>query len=409
MRIGIFAQSNNLSIDTVRYYVDLNLIHPIRRGKYYYFEKEQQDELDRLIYLKKLRFTLEEIKKIATVKELSKIKTVVESSIYSGMLLKKRAELNSEILELSKALYELEEEIEKTNEKPIDACMERGIAFGNLEILCCPKCGKSMEINEGILRGNGVYEAKAECDCGYLLSINQGIVVTKHNHENIIEPYVEGHNYVDDFANDAPKTFVDFMINSSKEVIRLLLENALSDKVLLFMKSGMGVLETGLLEQTKDIKLIILVDDDFNKLRVAKNSIETNFPNCNAIYICSEFYELPLKKKSIDIAVDFLAAFINGFRLEHNIYDYIIPLLKGKSSIIGLYLYFKRLKMLLRLPESNRKLFDGRTIPQTIQGNGYINTTDYEEFILHEGSNINDFFRDEDSVHSKIMAFERKD
>lgn len=409
MRIGKFAEHNNLSIDTIRYYVDLNLIHPIRRGKYFYFEKEQQEELNKLLYLKNLKFTLEEIKKIVTVQGFSKIKTTIESSIYHEMLLKKRDDLSSEISELSIALRELEGEIGRVKERHNDTYKERGIAFNNLELICCPKCGKPIEISEGILKGRGIYEGKSECECGYSLSINQGIIITKHNCSDIIGPYVDGHNYVDDFVNEAPKKYVDFMMNSSKEVVRLLLEKELSNKVLLFMRSGFGLLETDLLEQSQYIKLMILVDDDFNKLRVAKKSIESNFPGCNVIYICSELYELPIKKKTVDIAVDFLATFIDGFRLDHNMYEYIIPMLKEKSSIVGLYLYFKHFKMLSRLPESQRKLFDGRTISKTIKGLNFVETSDYEETILHEGININDFFREGDNVHSKIMVFDRRE
>lgn len=407
MRIGMFAKLNDLSIDTIRYYVDLKLIHPIRKGKYYYFDKEQQVQLDNLLYLKKLRFTLEEIKKIIITRHFSKIKTTIDSSIYEDMLLKKKDDISNEILELSDVMIELESEIKRIKEKQNDTYKERGISFKNLDLICCPNCSKNIEISEGILKGNGIYEGKSECDCGYLLSINQGIIVIKHNRENIIEPYEDNRNHIDEFMSEVPKSFVDFSIHSSKEIVRQLLEKRLSDKVLLFMKSGLGYLEISLLEHSKDIKLMILIDDDFNKLRIAKKSIETNFPGCNIICICSELYELPLKKKSVDIAIDFMATFVNGFRLDDNMYEYIIPILKERSSIIGLYLYFKDFDMLSRLKEEKRILFDGRTIPQSIEAYNYTQTSNYDEVILYEGSNINDFFIEGDKVHSKIRIFDR--
>lgn len=407
LRIGEFAESNNLTIDTVRYYIDLNLIHPIRRGKYFYFEKEQQNELDRLLKLKKLRFTLEEIKKITAAQSLSKIKTDVESSIYKEMLLRKRDEMSREAAELSLVLKELEDEVCNIKEKHNNTFKEKGVAFSNIELLCCPRCGRNIEITEGILKSSGIYEGKSECECGYFLSVSHGIIRTKYNSKDIINPYVEGHNYIDEFVNEAPKTFADYMMNSSREIARLVIEKGISDKVLLFMKSGFGFLETSLLEQYRDASLMILVDDDFNKLRIAKKTIEAGFPDSRVMYICSELHELPIKKNVADITVDFLAGFINGFRLEHNIYEHIIPMLKGKSCIIGLYMYFKNSKILSRLPEPQRKLFDGRTIPQTIKANNYIETSSYEEIILDEGDNINGFFQQGDRVHSKIMVFDR--
>lgn len=61
-RIGKFAIDNGISIDTIRYYIQLELIHPLRKGKYFYFGKEQQEQLEYIIRYKELRFSLDEIK-----------------------------------------------------------------------------------------------------------------------------------------------------------------------------------------------------------------------------------------------------------------------------------------------------------------------------------------------------------
>lgn len=406
MRIGMFAKSNNLSIDTVRYYIDLKLIHPIRKGKYYYFEKEQQEQLNRLLFLKKLHFTLEEIKKIISFEKLSKIETTIKSNIYEDMLLEKRNIIEKQINELSEALEELDNEIMNISKKQNANIKEQGIAFKSFELICCPKCGEEIEFVEGVLRGNGIIEGKGICNCGYSLLIKEGIILLSHNSDNIIDPYIENHNQLDEFINETPKSFVESMMYFYEEIVRLLSKKLLSDKALLFMKSGLGPLELSLLERTTDIKLMILVDDDFNKLRIAKKSIEKNFPNNNVLYICSELNELPLKKRTIDIVIDFVASFIHGFRIDDNLYEYIIPILKEKSSIIGLYLHFKQFNMLSRLTENKRKLFNG-SVFKNIASYSYVESSDYEEIILHEGTNINDFFKEGDKVHAKLMFFDR--
>ncbi|QVK17017.1 MerR family transcriptional regulator [Mycoplasmatota bacterium] len=97
MRIGIFAQKNKISVDTVRYYIDLNLTHPIRKGKYFYFENEQQDQLDRVLYLKNLNFTLDEIKKIISIDKLNKIETIIESNLYEQILLEKQRSVKKKL------------------------------------------------------------------------------------------------------------------------------------------------------------------------------------------------------------------------------------------------------------------------------------------------------------------------
>lgn len=408
MRIGIFAKNNNLSVDTIRYYIDLNLIHPIRRGKYFYFEKEQQDQLERLLYLKNLNFTLDEIKKIFSIDKLNKIETILESNLYEKILIEKQSNVEKQIVNLSKVSDLLKIELNKIKSRQKKVVKEYGIGFNNLDYICCPKCGKKMEFSEGVLKHNSIYDAKGECICGYTLLIKDGIVLANPNQNDIIDPYNNNQDYADELMNSTPKSFIEFMIMRCEEISRLLVEKNLSDKVLLFLKSGVGPAELNLLEKTTDIKLMILVDEDFDKLRIAKKSIDGNFPNVNVLCICSELDELPIRNKSIDIAIDFVATFKNAFRSDIDIYKSVNQLLKDKSSIMGLYLYFKKVDMFSRLDRNKWKFFDYRAIKQKIINLNYVETGNYAEQKLHEGSNINGFFKEEDKVHAKIMIFEGK-
>lgn len=64
-RIGEFSSITGLSVKTLRYYDEIGLLKPSTIDKYtnyrYYDEKEIQ-EFKRIEYLKKIGFTLEEIK-----------------------------------------------------------------------------------------------------------------------------------------------------------------------------------------------------------------------------------------------------------------------------------------------------------------------------------------------------------
>ncbi len=70
-RIGDLARLAKVTVRTVRYYESLNLINPSYRsqgGQRYYSQKDLL-YLKRIIELKELDFTLEEIKKIINMKE----------------------------------------------------------------------------------------------------------------------------------------------------------------------------------------------------------------------------------------------------------------------------------------------------------------------------------------------------
>ena len=63
MKIGKFGEVNNISIDTIRHYMDLSLIIP-EKGRTLFFDEYCQTDLELIIYYKDLGFSLNEIKEL---------------------------------------------------------------------------------------------------------------------------------------------------------------------------------------------------------------------------------------------------------------------------------------------------------------------------------------------------------
>ncbi|CAM4288575.1 MerR family transcriptional regulator [Paenibacillus tarimensis] len=55
MKVGRFAETNRLSIDAVRHYIDLGLIFPEKKGGQYVFDERCQEDL-KLIFPIRKRF-----------------------------------------------------------------------------------------------------------------------------------------------------------------------------------------------------------------------------------------------------------------------------------------------------------------------------------------------------------------
>ncbi|MCU5518479.1 methyltransferase, partial [Bacillus wiedmannii] len=49
MKIGKFGEVNNISIDTIRHYMDLSLIIPERKGSHYFFDEYCQTDLELIL------------------------------------------------------------------------------------------------------------------------------------------------------------------------------------------------------------------------------------------------------------------------------------------------------------------------------------------------------------------------
>ncbi|MCU5160467.1 MerR family transcriptional regulator, partial [Bacillus pacificus] len=72
MKIGKFGEVNNISIDTIRHYMDLSLIIPEKKGGHYFFDEYCQTDLELILYYKDLGFSLNEIKELFFYKNLAK-------------------------------------------------------------------------------------------------------------------------------------------------------------------------------------------------------------------------------------------------------------------------------------------------------------------------------------------------
>ena len=62
MKIKEFSNNFDLSYDTIRYYMKLNLINPQKVGGHYEFDPEDQNDMAEILKLKEMEFSLDEIK-----------------------------------------------------------------------------------------------------------------------------------------------------------------------------------------------------------------------------------------------------------------------------------------------------------------------------------------------------------
>lgn len=99
MKIGEFSRKNNISIETVRHYIDLELINPYKKGGQYDFDENSQRSLNKVLELKSYGFTLNEIKSILIYESLGKF-TLEDSNLLKNIFKLKEKEISKKIQQL---------------------------------------------------------------------------------------------------------------------------------------------------------------------------------------------------------------------------------------------------------------------------------------------------------------------
>lgn len=405
-RIGKFAVSNEISIDTIRYYIQLGLIHPIRKGRYFYFGKEQQEQLDYVIRYKALRFSLDEIKILMYTSKLRILETEVKSNYIENILIDKMDKLQQEKIELEDIISKLKDEIDDSSQFTNLYENVKGIAFGQLEKLSCPTCQDCLSIEEGILKNNSVYFGKITCSCGVEMAIEEGILLTS----GILESEMNQENGKDSIKSlieSTSETFIQQMLYFVEEITRYVLYQDISSKTILCMKTGAGTLALNILSKCSEMGMLILFDKDLNQLKIAKKTIDKHFPYKNVLYISGSFNMLPIVKESVDLAIDFAATFDAAFGKSENLYQYLIPYMNSTSMIVGLYLYFKNNQILKRLESEQSKLLNGAFIRNYLIQNGYSTVNKHEEKRIEFGKGLGEFHQNGDMIFGHIEAYNK--
>ncbi|KAB7677137.1 MerR family transcriptional regulator, partial [Bacillus sp. B1-WWTP-T-0.5-Post-4] len=102
MKIGKFGEVNNISIDTIRHYMDLSLIIPEKKGGHYFFDEYCQTDLELILHYKDLGFSLNEIKELFFYKNLAKSMNYEKNTFYQSLFKLKYDKMEQEIELLEK-------------------------------------------------------------------------------------------------------------------------------------------------------------------------------------------------------------------------------------------------------------------------------------------------------------------
>jgi len=405
MKIGKFAETNNLTIDTVRHYMDMNLIIPERKGVQYKFDSSCQKDLEDILSLKAMGFSLSEIKSIFMFKRLAQLTQYEEDECFKALFINKAKDLTEQIKDLSEKKEKLEVKLSELSNLENSRKQVIGIDFKALGVLKCLKCGKGLELSEGTISNNQIIQGKLRCSCGEEYAIENGILMVsrvKFDHDIKFD-----FNHIVDYISGTNIDYLDNIYRGMDWVNKKSDFNDFKNKVLLELGSGMGFFLRTVYEKLPKDSIYIAVDHDINRHLFLKNILETVDYKRNILFICSDFKQIPIKDKSVDILIDVSGTSNYSFDHEDFLLKTIDNYVKDTAHLIGTYILFKKFAPNSLIEAKYRKNFLLNNIKNQLSSLNYDIFEENTSSYLDKGGKYENYFKEGEVVYSYSVLGKR--
>ncbi|ETI70414.1 MerR family transcriptional regulator [Neobacillus vireti] len=398
MRIGKFAETNKLSIDTIRHYMDLGLIVPEKRGGHYFFDEQCQSELEHILELKGMGFSLNEMKMIFFYKNFGKLLDYEEDSYYQSLFLDKFKKLEQEIKNLIEFKDRLKLKLEHLSTKSVGSPLMMGVDLRILDILTCLKCGETPTLQDGFISRNQIIDGKLHCDCGTEYLIESGIVKVGEPERSLRGRPLEHH--IHEYIRETDHLYLENLQNGLQWSKRKLDQVDLHHSVLLELGSGLGFFLRNIFQDLPEDCLYIAVDHDLEKQRFLKNLLERTGYKRKILFICADFLEIPIKAHSVDMMIDYSGTSNYSFLSEAFLLHEVDSLVKPDGYLLGSYLAFKNFSPKSKIAAKFRGNFTVDKIRKNIDKLKYISLEERTSKYVDKGGRYEDFFVQGEEIYS---------
>lgn len=398
MKIGKFGEVNNLSIDTIRHYMDLSLIIPEKKGGHYFFDEYCQTDLELIIHYKDLGFSLNEIKELFFYKNLAKSMNYEKDTFYQSLFKLKYDKMEQEIELLEKKRDKLKgvlHDLLLTNETSNTII---GIDLSILHLLTCSKCRQKLILQDGIINNNQITEGKLICNCGEEYIITSGIITAgksfKANERTSLE------DTISDYIHETDNAYLENMLKEGEWAKKKLIHLDLNNKLILDIGSGLGFFLRSIYEELPEDCLYIAVDRDFNKLLFLKDVLARKNPRRNILFICADFLNIPIQNRSVDIVIDHSGT--SNYSFEHA--DFLLhelnTLFKSNCYLLSLFILFKNFSLNSQITNNFRANFSLSKIKKEIQNLQFQSIDESTSNYLKRGGKYEDFFVQGEEIYT---------
>ena len=141
MKIGQFASDHKVSIDTIRHYMDMNLLLPSKDKAHYDFDSRCGDDLELILKLKEFGFSLSEIKSMFSFMRIGRLTNYQENDIYQSIFRHRLEMIESDLERLLSNRVKLKEALEEIQESSKSLKTHSyGLPIESLMMIISDKC-----------------------------------------------------------------------------------------------------------------------------------------------------------------------------------------------------------------------------------------------------------------------------
>lgn len=324
MKIGQFAKKHGLAVSAVRFYIELGLLMPEKKGTQYVFTPADDGELSLIKELKEMGYALKEMQKYISTVRLYQARDAALNQSLATLLREKEQDLLQQRAEIDRSLEKISEKIgflhshcgssdsgENSGSSPV--CTAVPLSF--IPLLRCPLCGGSLQLEQATIVKSGITCAKLKCACGYEAEIRDGMLFSGalYSHEEdpdfnrcFFGTYRELSDYDSFFFESSAYSSPELMILQRKELLRLqaMLRRELpADR--LIMVPDISCHQLYKLCQEPYLKQASIIVPSFTSAALLPIQKHLNKLDLNILYVINQDGLLPFSRQSVDAVVDY--------------------------------------------------------------------------------------------------------
>ena len=340
MKIGQFANKHGVTHDTVRFYIDKGLLVPNKKEGQYSFSDVDSKEIEKIIELKQMYFSLAEIHRILTFQRLGGANTEFSRKLFLMILEEKQKHVNHELTKLNVIHNYLTKQIEEITSVSHNHEQLLGFPITSIELLECPSCKKDLNLSAGVIEKNMIIHAEIECECGFKASIKDGIYIDE---KAVRHKLVNGKPIPtkEEYLMNTSHSYISYLFKGMAKLIDFTIKYQKGSQYIMELNNCVGFFLLQYIDYLPKDSVYILIDYDIDRMTQLKKNLECYYSHKKFIFLCCDYINLPIKRSTVDIVVDLFMSDVYERENNENLINIITPFLKDNGIYAGSYPYCK--------------------------------------------------------------------